>query len=230
VNGKSSIDPFGDFRVEWTATPRRMDELWAAGWRHFGPFFFRRYFMEYGERILAVQPLRVVLGQFRPSKSQRRVLRRNSDLTTRIRPTILDRDLREVFAAHVQRFTFNVPPSLESFLGDRPDTIPCANMTVAVLAGERLVAASFLDLGKEAVSSVYAVFQPDESWRSLGIYTMLKEMEYARECGCSFYYPGYACHEPSPYDYKKRFAGLEWYDWEGAWRPLPRNQTTGRAD
>jgi arginyl-tRNA--protein-N-Asp/Glu arginylyltransferase len=227
VNGKSSIDPFGDFSVKWTASPQQMDDYWAAGWRHFGPFFFRRYFMEYGERILAVQPLRVALSQFRPSKSQRRVLRRNQDLRTQVRTTVLDAEVRQVFAAHVQRFTFNLPPSLESFLGDRPDIVPCENVTVAVRAGGRLVAASFLDLGHDSVSSVYAVFDPAESWRSLGIFTMLKEMEFARERGCHFYYPGYACHESSPYDYKKQFAGLEWYDWEGAWKPLPRLRGSG---
>jgi arginyl-tRNA--protein-N-Asp/Glu arginylyltransferase len=224
VNDKFSIDPFGDFRVEWSATARKMDEFWDTGWRHFGPFFFRRYFLECGDQIMAVQPLRVVLDQFRPSKSQRRVLRRNQDLTSTVRPTVLDHELRKMFAAHVLRFTFNVPPSLESFLGDQPDQVPCENVAVTVRAGDRLVAASFLDLGNSAVSSVYAIFDPAESRRSLGIFTMLKEIEIAQERGCRHYYPGYACHEPSAYDYKKRFAGLEWYDWEGKWKPLIRKQ------
>jgi arginine-tRNA-protein transferase len=114
-----------------------------------------------------------------------------------------------------------VPPNLESFLGDRPNKVPCENVTVGVYEGSRLVAASFLDLGGEGVSSVYGIFDPVDSWRSLGILTMLYEIEYARERGCKYYYPGYACHEASPYDYKKQFDGLEWYDWR-EWRPLER--------
>jgi leucyl-tRNA---protein transferase len=223
VNGKSTIDPFGDFEVEWSVTPARMDEYWARGWRHFGPFFFRRYLMEYEDQILAVQPLRVVIERFAPSKSQRRVLRKNADLTVRVKPTALDETLRRMFAAHVLRFTHNIPPTLESFLGDQPSSVPCENVTVSAYLGARLIAASFLDAGREGVSSVYAIFDPAESWRSLGIYTMLKEIEYARERGCQFYYPGYACHESSPYDYKKQFAGLEWFDWQGRWRPLARS-------
>jgi arginine-tRNA-protein transferase len=82
------------------------------------------------------------------------------------------------------------------------------------------VAASLLDLGQDSVSSVYAVFHPDESRRSLGIFTMLKEMEFAAQRGCTWYYPGYACHQASPYDYKKQFRGTEWYDWHGRWHPL----------
>ena len=176
--------------------------------------------MEGDDHILAVQPLRLLIDQFRPSKSQRRVLRRNADVRMDIQPTVLNDSLREMFAAHVQRFTLNLPPSLESFLGDHPNTVPCENVTLAVYAGERLIAASFLDLGQAAVSSVYAIFDPAESRRSLGIFTMLKEIEYARARGCKFYYPGYACHESSPYDYKKKFTALQWYDWEGNWKPL----------
>jgi len=196
-----------------------MDTFWEQGWRHFGPFFFRRYFMEYGDKILAVQPLRVNIAHFQPSKSQRRVLRRNADLDTRVLPTVLTRELRDMFEAHVQRFALNVPPNLESFLGDRPDRVPCQNVTVGVYADNRLVADSFLDLGTEGVSSVYGIFDPVHSWRSLGILTMLLEIEYARQRGCRYYYPGYACHEASPYDYKKQFRGLEWFDWRD-WRPL----------
>jgi leucyl-tRNA---protein transferase len=221
VNDKISIDPFCDFRVEWSTTPGQMDEFWATGWRHFGPLFFRRYFMEYEGNLKAIQPLRVQVREFRPSKSQRRILRRNGDLKVVIKPTVLDQELSRIFMAHVQRFTFNVPPNLESFLGHQPEKGPCQNMTVAAYVQDRLIAASFLDLGQQAVSSVYAVFDPVESRRSLGIFTMLREIEYARERGCHYYYPGYACHEPSPYDYKKQLAAMEWYDWEGHWKPLP---------
>src|SRR5439155_8295464 len=108
--------PLDEFQIEFSATPEQMDEFWATGWCHFGPFFFRRYVMDYGDQIMAVQPLRVALDQFRPSKSQRRMLRRNADLNTRIEPTVLSAELHQMFAAHVQRFTFNVPTSLESFL------------------------------------------------------------------------------------------------------------------
>jgi len=181
--------------------------------------------MPYGDQIMAVQPLRVVLDRFRPSKSQRRVLRRNADLLTSVGPTVLNDDLRQMFEAHAQRFKVNVPPNLETFLGLQPDTVPCENVTLAVHSGERLVAASFLDLGKDAVSSVYGIFDPAKSGRSLGIFTMLKEIEYAAEHGYRMYYHGYACEEPSPYDYKKRFGGLEFYDWKGNWRPFVEAKT-----
>ncbi len=74
-------------------------------------------------------------------------------------------------------------------------------------------------MGRRATSAVYAMFEPEESRRSLGVFTMLEAMRYTRASGRRFYYPGYACREPSVYDYKKNFAGLEQFDWGGAWRP-----------
>ena len=74
-----------------------------------------------------------------------------------------------------------------------------------------------LDVGQTATSAVYAMFDPAHSRRSLGIFTMLEAIRYSRERGRRHYYPGYACVEPSVYDYKKNFAGLEHYDWR-EWR------------
>jgi arginine-tRNA-protein transferase len=61
------------------------------------------------------------------------------------------------------------------------------------------------------------MFDPDESERGLGIFTMLKEIEHAIDTGRSFYYQGYAYAGESFYDYKKRFRGTEVFDWKEGW-------------
>jgi arginine-tRNA-protein transferase len=86
--------------------------------------------------------------------------------------------------------------------------------------GDRLLAVSYLDLGREAVSSVYAIFEPQAARRSPGIFTLLQEIEFARASGRRFLYPGYATVEPGHYDYKKQLQGLQWFDWRGHWHPL----------
>ena len=196
-----------------------MDELWAEGWRHFGALFFRYRRWEHGGRMLTVMPLRLELAGFAPSRSQRRVLARNRDLRWEVRGTSIDGAKVAMFERHKRRFRGDVPGSLYDFLSHDPSRVPCPNVEVCVYAGERLIAASFLDVGERATSAVYAMFEPDESRRSLGILTMLLAIEHTRSRGCRHYYPGYATREPSVYDYKKNFAGLEYYDWR-AWRPL----------
>lgn len=206
----------------WSAGPRRMDALWADGWRHFGPIFYRYRLWRHGGRMLTVTPLRIDLGRFAPSRSQRRVLARNRDLRVEVRPTELDAETERMFHRHRLRFREQAPDSLHDFLSHAPATVPCRNETVRVYSGARLVAAHFLDLGHESTSAVYSMFDPAESRRSLGVYTILLAAEHSRRAGRRYYYPGYATREPSPYDYKKRFAALEEFDWQGRWLPLGR--------
>ena len=202
------------------AQPAEMDWLWANGWRHFGEYFFRYSLAEHRGRICSVMPLRVELERFALSRSQKRALARNRELTVIIRDSFIDDDKEALFERHRVRFTDNVPDSLYTFLSRQPARVPCHNQEICVYEGARLLAASFLDLGETATSAVYAIFEPEEHKRSLGIFTMLRAIEYSRELGCRYYYPGYAYREPSVYDYKKNFAALEYFDWGEGWKPF----------
>ena len=64
------------------------------------------------------------------------------------------------------------------------------------------------------------MFEPSFASRSLGIFTLLKEIEFAKENGKSYFHLGYSYEGESFYDYKKRFRATEEYDWTGIWRPL----------
>lgn len=212
----SENDAFLSFR----ASPGEMDAVWAAGWRHFGPCFFRTRWMTLGNpgTPLELMPLRFPLENWMPRKSQRRVLRKNSDLSCRIAPTVVTDEIRGLFTRHATRFTQDIPQSLEDFLGPCPDGEPCRNVMIELRKDGRLAAASFLDIGLESVSSIYAVFDPAEEKRSLGTATMLIELFWARKQGFRWHYPGYATHGPSFYDYKKTIAPYEWLDWEAGWQ------------
>lgn len=196
-----------------------LDTLLADGWRHFGERFFRYNLGIYRDEVRLVIPLRIRLDRFSSSRSQRRNLRRNVDLTTIIRAACVTEETEELFHLHKTRFDHGVPDSIFEFLSRDPATVPCEGNEVAVYDGERLVAISYFDVGETATSSVYGIFDPDYSSRGLGIFTMLKEIEYATATGKTFYYHGYSYSGESFYDYKKRFAGLEGYDWvDGQWK------------
>lgn len=207
--------------IAWHVPPAEMDRLWSEGWRHFGPLFYRYAQAQHGGQIMDVRPLRISLETCRLSKSQRRVLRKNGDLDIRVRPAVLDEERRVLFNRHKQRFVENIPDSLEDFLGAEPTVGPCVTLEMGAYLGPRLLAASYMDVGAKAVSSIYGFFDPVEERRSLGLFTMLAEMEWARARGCRYYYPGYAYAQASHYDYKKQFHSMECYDWE-AWRAMPR--------
>lgn len=197
--------------------PRQLDLLLAKGWRHFGMQFFRYNLGVYRERIRRVIPLRIRLSDFSVSKSQRRILRKNQDLRIVIRPIEITHEKEILFERHKERFDHGIPETLFDFLSFSPSNVPCEAQEICIYKDEKLLAASFFDVGEKAVSGIYAMFAPEEKSRSLGILTMLYEIEFALENEKSFYYQGYAYDGESFYDYKKRFRAIEFFDWQGNW-------------
>lgn len=200
--------------------PDQMDEAWSKGWRHFGSHFFRYNLGFYGSEIRRVIPLRIRLSSFSLSKRHRRILRRNSDLTIETHPLVINESSSALFDRHKTRFSESIPRSIFDFLPDSDANSPCKTFQFSVFEGEHLVAESYLDIGSRSSSGVYGIFDPDEKNRGLGIFTLLKEIEFAINADHEFYYLGYSYEGRSFYDYKKQFTGTETFDWIGNWRPF----------
>ncbi len=198
--------------------PQLLDALLADGWRHFGTHFYRYNIGVYANELRRVLPLRVRVADFVLSKSQRRILKRNEDLQIQFRPIEITPEKENLFERHKRRFAHSIPDSLYDFLSFEPATVPCEALELGIYKNEELIAATFFDVGDSAVSAVYAMFEPSETTRSLGIFMMLSTIRYAVETGKTHYYPGYAYVEKSFYDYKKKFAALEEFDWRGEWK------------
>jgi arginine-tRNA-protein transferase len=201
------------------ASPSEMDAFWAKGWRHFGIIFVRYRTSLHGTKQFTVLPLRIDLRRFALSRSQKRVLAKNQDTEVMLRPAFIDEQKERLFDKHRLRFNENVPSSLSDFLSPNPAEVPCATLELCVYLGKKLIGVTFLDLGERATSAVYAIFDPAEAKRSVGIFMMLRSIQFSRKRDCRYYYPGYAYREPFSYDYKKRFTGLEYLDWDLGWKP-----------
>jgi len=208
-------------------SPAQMDSLWAEGWRHFGIYFFRYQTSVHANKKFSVIPLRIDLGRFSLTRSQKRVLAKNRDARTVVRPASVDDEKRILFDHHSVRFHENIPTSLDDLVSPMPASVPCPTRELCIYLAERLVGVTYLDLGQRATSAVYAIFDPEEAKRSLGILMMLVSIRFSQERGCRYYYPGYAYREPFAYDYKKRFKGLEYLDWSAGWRPYVNGQNLG---
>lgn len=204
-------------------SPQQFDYLLADGWRHFGTHFYRYNIGVYADELRRVLPLRVRLADFVPSKSQRRVLKRNEDLQIVFRPVEITPEKTKLFERHKRRFNHAVPDSIYEFLSFEPATVPCKALELCVYHNKTLLGATFFDVGADSVSAVYAMFEPLETTRSLGIFMMLATINYAIKTRNFFYYPGYAYIEKSFYDYKKNFAALEQFDWRGVWSDFKKS-------
>jgi arginyl-tRNA--protein-N-Asp/Glu arginylyltransferase len=211
--------PINEYFMHHHVAPQAMDRLWAEGWRHFGTHFFRYSHLPKGREVYHVLPLRIVLTELSLSRSQRRTIKKNDDIEIRVLPAFVNNEVTALFDRHKQRFEDNVPDSLDIFVSEDPAYIPCDCRALCLYLSGELIGISYLDVGERATSSVYQCFEPALAKRSLGIYMMLEAIRWSIAHGKTLYYPGYAYHEPSHYDYKKAFTGLEGFDWNGEWKP-----------
>jgi arginine-tRNA-protein transferase len=198
--------------------------LFEQGWRRAGFLFYRishEPLLVEGEELGDVLPLRVAVTNFEMTKSQRKIMRKNQHFRMEVNNILPTQDHQILFELHKQRFKDLVPTSIENFTGISHDLLPTRGKILDVYDGDQLIASSFLDVTPQSVSSIYAMFHPDYGANSLGIYTMLLEIQYTKERGGTFWYPGFAHHQSSFYDYKKRFNNLEYFNWK-KWLHYPR--------
>ncbi len=190
----------------------------SEGWRKFGPCYFRPSCPECRLCI----PLRVDAGAFSPSRSQRRVLRRNDDLTVSFAPLRPSPRIFEIYRAHsLERF--GQESEAEEFLLNFYAS-SCPGLQTEIRLGDKLIAAGFLDRGSNCLSSVYFAFDPAFSGRSLGILGALQEIALARRLGLRHYYLGYYVPGCPSMAYKDTFLPREHYAWISRRRepPAPR--------
>jgi arginine-tRNA-protein transferase len=196
--------------------PDIFDEMMFFAYRRFGNFYIRWFEDETSGKLMNILPVRINVAEFSPSKSQQKILRKNTEcFEIRCEKTVLNEELDEIFFLHREKFTDNQPPSLDYYVGEEARKrmpVIVENLTFRVLDGAKTVAASFLDVGAKAASALYGMNLPEYNQYSLGIFTILTEINYCKTNGIDYYYLGYVHEGNSFYDYKKKFAGTEYFD------------------
>ena len=191
-----------------------ISSLLSEGWRKFGIHFFRPACPTCTECI----PLRVLTNDFAPSKSQRRILKKEESIDVKFGPPRYDPRIYQIFEAHsLERFS--QPTGFEDFLLSFY-TPACPGMQSEYYFEGELVGVGFLDRGSDCLSSVYFAFDPHRSELGLGTFSILKEIEEARKMGLPHYYLGFYVPGCARMTYKDHFLPREHYDWESAqWLP-----------
>jgi arginine-tRNA-protein transferase len=170
------------------------------------------------ETCRACVSVRVVVEDFLPTDSMRRVLRKNADVTGVMKPN-------KPTAAQYSLF--------RAYLDSRHGEGGMADMTVLDFAmmvedshvetslveyrrtlreGETedpLIAASLTDIMGDGLSMVYSFFEPDEHARSLGTLMILDHIARAKSLGLPYLYLGYWVPGSQKMAYKGRYLPQE---------------------
>ena len=203
-----------EFFLAYNLSSEEIDELLETGWRKFGLYFYRPKC----PNCQSCLPLRVLVNQFTPSKGHKKVLKKNNDIQIKIRPLEFRDEIYELYAKHSkQRF------GQETTIGEFKIShfyISCPSIQMEYYLKDQLVAVGFLDLGKNGLSSVYFIFDPDHSKRSLGVFGALYELDYAQKINLPHYYLGYFISANPSMTYKSQFTPFEIYNWNSQrWEP-----------
>jgi arginine-tRNA-protein transferase len=196
--------------------PELYHQLMDAGFRRSGTFFYQPIC----SGCRACQPIRVPVATFTPSKSQRRVWRRNQDLIVSIGPPIPTDEKFDLYTRYV-RGRHNPDrddnrAGFEEFLYTTPvQTLEFAYRTPG---DRRLIGIGLCDICAQSLSSVYFYFDPLEARRGIGTFSSLQEIDFAARNKISHYYLGYYIADCASMNYKANFHPHEILHPDGIWR------------
>lgn len=186
---------------------RLYSQLTELGFRRSGSHYYRPHC----ENCNACIPVRLRVDDFRPDRSQRRVLKKNTDLSCRMVRASFTECYYQLYAHYIEERHADgdmYPPSREQFKSFLVDGAT-DSWFLEILDQRRLVGLAAIDQLDEGLSAIYTVFDPAYEQRSLGTFAVLWQIEEARRLGLPYLYLGYWIAECGKMNYKTRFRPIE---------------------
>jgi len=180
-----------EYRVMTHVTPMEQEALLERGWRRFGAQYFRPVCGACSECV----SLRLPVATFQPTKSQRRVWRKCAGLRVAVRAPVPDEERLALYRAwHTEREQARGWPVSPMDLEEYGRVFCLAHEGAREFdyyLGDRLVAVGFVDETPHALSSIYFFSHPDVADLSLGVASVLFEVEWAKSRQRPHVYLGY---------------------------------------
>jgi len=192
-------------------------QLIRAGFRRSGLYTYRPQC----DQCHACVPVRLVVEEFKPNRSQRRTWKRNQQLEAKLCEQVFDvrhYDLYRHYQAsrhagggmdqdgEEQYRQFLLQSGVSTLLVEFHDA-------------DSLRMVSVVDVVEDGLSSVYTFFDPDMPQAGFGTYNILWQIELCRRMGLPYLYLGYWIAESDKMAYKANFQPLQGVV-DGQWQRL----------
>jgi len=167
----------------------------------------------------ACVPIRIPVNDFKASRGQRRVWKRNQDLSIETVAAEYNDEHFQLYrrymrARHAGGGMDNPDPDKYSEFLINPYIDACL---YEFRQQDKLLAVASVDKLNNALSAVYTFFEPNESARSLGVMAILWQIEQVKQSGLEHLYLGYWIKECQKMVYKDKYRPFEIFQ-EGNWQ------------
>ncbi|PCM45528.1 arginyltransferase [Marinobacter sp. ANT_B65] len=182
-------------------------QLTSLGFRRSGSHYYRPHC----EACNACIPVRLNVTDFQPDRSQRRVLKKNSDVECRLVPAVFDENYYRLYANYVElrhKDGDMYPPSREQFTSFLVEGAMDSWFLEMRIDGA-LIGLAAIDSLDDGLSAIYTVFDPTYEHRSLGTFAVLWQIEETRRRNLPHLYLGYWIKQCRKMNYKTRFRPIE---------------------
>ena len=164
--------------------------------------------------------IRVSVPAFRPSRAQRRCIKKNADVVARVvRPAPSDEKLalyRHYLASRHDGQMEGSAAEMQGFLYQSPiETWECEYRLQ-----DRLIGVGIFDVEPRALSAVYCYYDPELEARSLGVFNVLTLVEECRRRKAAELYLGYYVADCAKMNYKASYRPCEILEPGGRFAPL----------
>ncbi len=190
-----------------TIDKKLYSQLTALGFRRSGSHYYRPHC----EQCDACVPVRVRVDEFAANRSQRRILRKNSDLQFSLEPASFSEQDYQLYADYIEqrhRDGDMYPPSREQFTSFLVDGAT-DSWFLKIRLQDELIALAAIDILDDGLSAIYTAYNPDFEGRSLGTLAVLWQIQEARRRKLPHLYLGYWIRECRKMNYKTRFQPIE---------------------
>jgi arginine-tRNA-protein transferase len=170
------------------------------------------------EACRACVSVRVIVDEFKPSRSMQRVSDRNTDIAGEMRALVPTSEQYAVFRAYLDSRHRDGGMADMTVL-DYAMMVEDSHVKTRLVEYRRrgansstggrgtgaLLAVALTDVLSDGLSMVYSFFDPDAHARSLGTYMILDHIERAKRLNLPYVYLGYWVRGSRKMDYKGRF-------------------------
>lgn len=199
-------------RVAYVSPGIRLDKalytrLVSNGFRRSGEIVYRPYCPQ----CAACIPVRIPVERFRPNRAQRRVIKRNSDLTVVEKPAVFETAHFQLYQRYLRsrhEDSGMAPASPEDYLNFVSSSWGDTRFH-EFLHGEQVLMVAVVDHLDDGLSAVYTFYDPDVPHRSLGTYAVLWQIDEALRRGLAWVYLGFWIRDCRKMAYKGSFRPLE---------------------